>query len=60
MNSTSNSRRAMMIRVYFSDNKTMELVAKFVSEDHYIACLPTLKELAKQEGWTDVTETEEA
>jgi len=49
-----------MIRVYFSDNKTMELVAKFVSEDHYIACLPTLKELAKQEGWTDVTETEEA
>ena len=46
-----------MIRVYFEIKGSAEQVATFESESHYIACLPTLKELAKQEGWTDVTES---
>ena len=46
-----------MIRVYFEMKGSAEQVATFESESHYIACLPTLKELAKQEGWTDVTES---
>tara|TARA_Y100000004_G_scaffold175541_1_gene215251 strand:- start:1418 stop:1573 length:156 start_codon:yes stop_codon:yes gene_type:complete len=46
-----------MIRVYFETKGSTEQVATFESESHYIACLPTLKELAKQEGWTHVTES---
>jgi hypothetical protein len=46
-----------MIRVYFEMKGSAEQVATFENESHYIACLPTLKELAKQEGWTDVTES---
>ena len=48
-----------MIRVYFEKWLSAEQVATFESESHYIACLPTLEELAKQEGWTHVTEREE-
>ena len=46
-----------MIRVYFETKGSAEQVATFESESHYIACLPALKELAKQEGWTHVTES---
>ena len=46
-----------MIRVYFERKGVGVEVARFESESHYIACLPTLKELAKQEGWTHVTES---
>ena len=48
-----------MIRVYFNDNNTSELVAKFISEHHYIALLPALEKLAKQEGWKWVAESVE-
>jgi len=47
----------MMIRVYFERKGVGVEVATFESESHYIACLPTLKKLAKQEGWTHVTES---
>ena len=46
-----------MIRVYFERKGSAVQVATFDSEDHYLACLPTLKQLAKQEGWTHVTES---
>ena len=46
-----------MIRVYFEKWLSAEQVATFESEDHYLACLPALKKLAKQEGWTHVTES---
>ena len=48
---------AKMIRVYFETDSVSEQVATFEDESHYIACLPALKELAKQEGWTHVTES---
>lgn len=46
-----------MIRVYFETKGSAEQVATFENESHYIACLSALKELAKQEGWTHVTES---
>ena len=46
-----------MIRVYFERKGVGVEVARFESESQYIACLPTLKKLAKQEGWTHVTES---
>ena len=48
-----------MIRVYFETKGSAEQVATFESESHYIACLPALKKLAKQEGWTHVTESDD-
>ena len=48
-----------MIRVYFERKGSAVQVATFDSEDHYLACLPTLKRLAKQEGWTHVTESDD-
>ena len=35
-----------------------EQVATFESENHYIACLPVLEELARQEKWARVTESD--
>ena len=46
-----------MIRVYFETDSVSEQVATFESESHYIACLPILQELAKQENWATVTES---
>jgi hypothetical protein len=46
-----------MIKVYFETDSTSELVATFEHESHYIACLPILQELAKQENWSTVTES---
>ena len=48
-----------MIRVYFETDSVSEQVATFESENHYIACLPVLEELAKQEKWARVTESDE-
>ena len=48
-----------MIRVYFETDSVSEQVATFESESHYIACLPVLEELAKQEKWARVTESDE-
>lgn len=45
-----------MIRVYFESNAHAELVATFESEELYIACLPTLEELASEQRMI-VTET---
>lgn len=44
-----------MIEVYFESNSHAELVATFESEATYMACLPILEELAKQERM-EVTE----
>lgn len=48
-----------MIRVYFETDSVSEQVATFESESHYIACLPVLEELARQEKWARVTESDE-
>ena len=48
-----------MIRVYFETDSVSEQVATFESENHYIACLPVLEELARQERWERVTESVE-
>jgi len=48
-----------MIKVYFETDSTSEEVAIFHSESTYIACLPILEELAKQENWLRVTESVE-
>jgi len=47
-----------MIRVYFETDSVSEQVATFEDESHYIACLPVLEELAKQEKWARVTESD--
>tara|TARA_R110001606_G_scaffold387553_1_gene552300 strand:+ start:2176 stop:2433 length:258 start_codon:yes stop_codon:yes gene_type:complete len=47
-----------MIRVYFETDSVSEQVATFESESHYIACLPVLEKLAKQEKWARVTESD--
>ena len=49
---------AKMIRVYFETDSVSEQVATFESENHYIACLPVLEELARQEKWARVTESD--
>ena len=46
-----------MIAVYFETNSTSEKVAIFYDEDRYMACLPSLKKLAKKENWLRVTES---
>ena len=48
-----------MIRVYFETDSVSEQVATFEDESHYIACLPVLEELARQERWERVTESVE-
>ena len=50
-----------MIKVYFETpkNSYAELVAIFDSEETYIACLPSLKKLAKENGFQYVTDTVE-
>ena len=47
-----------MIRVYFETDSVSEQVATFEGESHYIACLPVLEELARQEKWARVTESD--
>ena len=47
-----------MIRVYFETDSVSEQVATFEDESHYIACLPVLEELARQEKWARVTESD--
>ena len=47
-----------MIRVYFETDSVSEQVATFENESHYIACLPVLEELARQEKWARVTESD--
>ena len=47
-----------MIKVYFETDSVSEQVATFESENHYIACLPVLEELARQERWARVTESD--
>ena len=47
-----------MIRVYFETDSVSEQVATFEHESHYIACLPVLEELARQEKWARVTESD--
>jgi hypothetical protein len=45
-----------MIKVYFESKNHAELVATFENESIYIACLPTLKKVAKSQGM-EVTES---
>ena len=47
-----------MIRVYFETDSVSEQVATFESENHYMVCLPLLKEIARQDGWLRVTESD--
>tara|TARA_Y100001972_G_scaffold83151_1_gene101168 strand:+ start:778 stop:1023 length:246 start_codon:yes stop_codon:yes gene_type:complete len=47
-----------MIRVYFETDSVSEQVATFESENHYMVCLPILKEIARQDGWLRVTESD--
>ena len=46
-----------MIRVYFERGYASEEVAKFYDEETYMACLSSLKELARKQKWERVTET---
>ena len=48
-----------MIKVYFETDSVSEQVATFESENHYMVCLPILKEIARQDGWLRVTESVE-
>ena len=50
-------RGMKMIRVYFERGYASEEIAKFHDEETYIACLPSLKELARKNKWERVTET---
>jgi len=45
-----------MVKVYFERGTHSELVATFVCEEIYLACLPALKRRAKKEGFDTVTE----
>tara|TARA_R100001163_G_C4942654_1_gene113776 strand:+ start:376 stop:528 length:153 start_codon:yes stop_codon:yes gene_type:complete len=47
----------MVISVYFERSYASEEVAKFYDEETYMACLPSLKELAKKQKWERITET---
>jgi|TARA_B100000902_G_C26554989_1_gene549039 hypothetical protein len=47
-----------MIRVYFETDSVSEQVATFEDENHYMVCLPILKEIARQDGWLRVTESD--
>ena len=46
-----------MIRVYFERGYTSEEVAMFHDEETYMACLPSLEELARKQNWKQVTES---
>ena len=46
-----------MINVYFERGYASEEVAKFHDQETYMACLSSLKELAKKQRWERVTET---
>lgn len=47
-----------MVTVYFEYRDTAaEKVATFEDEETYMACLPALKTLALQQGYTHITET---
>ena len=46
-----------MISVYFESGYTSEEVAMFHDEETYMACLPSLEELARKQNWKRVTET---
>ena len=50
-------RDMKMINVYFERGYASEEVAIFYDEETYIACLPSLKELAKKQKWERITET---
>jgi len=45
-----------MVTVYFEAKAGAHVVAQFDSEDTYMACLPSLKELAESKGYI-VTES---
>lgn len=45
-----------MIKVYFEVRGYSEMVAKFDTEETYMACLPSLEQLALQMGFDCVTE----
>ena len=45
-----------MIKVYFEGRGYAEMVAKFDTEETYMACLPALEVLAQQMGFDCVTE----
>ena len=45
-----------MIRVYFERGYASEEGAKFHDEETYMACLPSLQELARKQKWERVTE----
>lgn len=48
----------MEIKVFFEvQNTYAEQVAVFASEEAYVACLPALEALAKQQGFDSVTES---
>ena len=46
-----------MIRVYFERGYASEEVAMFHDEETYLACIPTLEKLAKEQNWERVTES---
>ena len=50
-----------MVKVYFenADWSYAELVAVFDSSEIYMACLPTLEDMAKKNGFERVTESVE-
>ncbi len=50
-------RGMKMIRVYFERGYASEEVAMFHDEETYLACIPTLKKLAKEQNWERVTES---
>ena len=50
-------RGMKMIRVYFERGYASEEVAMFHDNETYMACLPSLKTLARKLKWTRVTET---
>jgi hypothetical protein len=49
-----------MITVYFETNSYSEMVATFVDEATYMACLPALERLAKEARMTISESVEEA
>lgn len=49
-----------MVKVYFEHGTLSEHVATFADEEVHMACLPALEQLAKEQGYTDVTESIES
>lgn len=46
-----------MVTVYFETDGYAEQVATFMDEETYMACFPILEKLAKENGFTKVTES---